>query len=433
MAGCWSARNRYIYLLKQPLQTLIYVPKEIFEGAGIAPAKHGQIPANEHRQYLILFLNTMNKAFLTIALTLLWLVSFAQDTIVSNLQKLIDNRQFDEVIRQYAPEPDRLSAPALYYVGYACFMKQQDDSCLKFMDLSIAKDAGDHRAHFIKASTLNYMDRFDQAIKCFKAAIVLKPDTAVYYTGLGDAYYNLHLYESALENYKTATEKKTPGERPFLMVAQVYFNLNQEEKALQALYDNTTRLPRGTEGYTKSWYNIGQMEASGGHYDKAETAFLCVIQSDSSDFHAYAKLIQVYFHNKTYEKAKPYKTILYDAHKQGMLKGNMEDMFCFDQFRWKDKAIQAYERYEEGPKERIFYKQVFYVIDSIGNMEFTVQTEYSPISVEMGGPKYILCGSQGRTHFNYGIGFNDDLKYDDLKSAVIKILEKKYNAVAQSK
>ncbi|WP_142685818.1 tetratricopeptide repeat protein [Chitinophaga polysaccharea] len=375
----------------------------------------------------------MNKAFLTIALTLLWLVSFAQDTIVSNLQKLIDNRQFDEVIRQYAPEPGRLSAPALYYVGYACFMKQQDDSCLKFMDLSIAKDAGDHRAHFIKASTLNYMDRFDQAIKCFKTAIALKPDTAVYYTGLGDAYYNLHLYESALENYKMATEKKTPGERPFLMVAQVYFNLNQEEKALQALYDNTTRLPRGTEGYTKSWYNIGQMEASGGHYDKAETAFLCVIQSDSSDFHAYAKLIQVYFHNKTYEKAKPYKTILYDAHKQRMLQGNMEDMFCFDQFRWKDKAIQAYERYEEGPKERIFYKQVFYVIDSIGNMEFTIQTEYSPISVEMGGPKYILCGSQGRTHFNYGIGFNDDLKYDDLKSAVIKILERKYNAVAQSR
>lgn len=116
-----------------------------------------------------------------------------------------------------------------------------------------------------------------------------------------------------------------------------------------------------------------------------------------------------------------------------MLKGNMEDMFCFDQSRRKDKAIQVYERFEEGPKERLFYKQVFNVIDSVENLDFTIQTEYLPISKEMGGPKYILCGSQGRTHFNYGIGFNDDLNYDDLKSTVIKILEKKYSVVAESK
>lgn len=112
----------------------------------------------------------MNKTLLATIPIFPGYVSFAQDTVVSNLQHLTDNRQFDTVIEQYASAPDRLSAPALYYVGYACFMKQQDDSCLKFMDLSIAKDASDHRAHLIKGSTLNYIDRFDQAIKCFKAA-----------------------------------------------------------------------------------------------------------------------------------------------------------------------------------------------------------------------------------------------------------------------
>jgi hypothetical protein len=115
-----------------------------------------------------------------------------------------------------------------------------------------------------------------------------------------------------------------------------------------------------------------------------------VIQSDSSDFRAYAKLIQVYYHNK----AKAYRTSLYDAHNQGLLKENMQDMFYFDQFKWKGKSIQAFERYEEGPKQRIFNKQIRYVLDSIGNVAFTIQTEYSPISVEMGGPEYILCGSQ---------------------------------------
>ncbi|WP_436490295.1 tetratricopeptide repeat protein [Chitinophaga sp. ARDCPP14] len=375
----------------------------------------------------------MNKILLTIMLSLLVVSSFAQDTTLPSLQKLTTDKQFDAIIAQYAPAQEHLSAAALYYVGYAYFMKQQDDSCLKFMDLSIDRNANDHRAYFIKGSTLNYMQQFDQSIKCFKAAIALKPDTAEYYSGLGDAYYNLHLYESALENYKTATEKKAPGERPFLMVPQVYFNLHQESKALEALYNNTSKLPHGSEGYTKSWFNIGQIESLSGNYDKAETAFLAVIKSDSSDFHAYAKLIQVYYHNKTYEKAKFYRASLYDAHKQGLLKENMEDMFCFDQFKWKGKSIQAFERYEEGPKQGIFNKQIFYVLDSIGNVDFTIQTEYSPISVEMGGPKYILCGSQGGTHLNYGIGFNDNFKYDDLKNAVVNILEKKYKTVAESK
>ena len=74
----------------------------------------------------------------------------------------------------------------------------------------------------------------------------------------------------------------------------------------------------------------------------------------------------------------------------------------------------------------IFNKQLFYILNNAGDVEFTIQTEYSPISVEMGGAKYILCGSQGGTHFNYGIGFNDDMKYSNLKATVIKILEKKY-------
>lgn len=75
----------------------------------------------------------MNKALLAIIPVLPGYVSFAQNTIVSSLHTLTDNRQFDAVIRQYASAPDRLSVPALYYVGYACFMKQQDDSCLKWV------------------------------------------------------------------------------------------------------------------------------------------------------------------------------------------------------------------------------------------------------------------------------------------------------------
>ncbi|SEW56351.1 tetratricopeptide repeat protein [Chitinophaga arvensicola] len=372
------------------------------------------------------------KLFISFVLVILSFTAFAQDSTVSKLKTLTDNRQFDAIIEQYATSAN-LSAEALYYVGYAYFIKQDDNNCLKFMDLAIAKDGKDPKAHYIKGSTLNYMEEYDKAIACFKAAIALDPANADYYSGLGDAYYNLHLYDSALENYHKATKQKGAEERPFLMIPQVYFDLHQEDKALEALYSNVTKLSPESAGYTRSWFNIGQVEGLRGNYDKAEKAFLSVIAADSTDYHAYAKLMQVYYHNKAYEKAAVYRTKLYDAHKQGKLKDNMQDMFCFDQFKWNDKLIQVFERYEEGPQSRIFNKQIFYIVDKDGDVDFSIQTEYSPISIQLGGPKYILCGAKGGAHFNYGIGFNDDAKYDHLKDAVIKILEKKYAPVASTR
>lgn len=372
----------------------------------------------------------MRMLFISLLLTTLSLFSFGQDSTIAALKKLDAGKQYQEIIGQYAANPEALSAEALYYVGYAYYMKEDDNNCLKFMDLSIAKNDKDARPHFIRASTLNFMEQFDKAILSFKTAIALKPDAGPYYSGLADAYYNLHLYDSALENYKKATEQKDAPDRAFSMIAQVYMDLKQEDKAMDAMYYATTKLAKGSGGYQRAMFNIGQIEYLAGRYGKAETAFLHVISSDPADYHACAKLMQVYYHDKAYDKAQPYREKLYAAHKQGVLKDPLKDMFCFDQFKWKDKSVQVFERYEEGPSSRIFNKHIFYVLDSTGKLELSIQTEYSPISIEMGGPKYILCGTQGRTHLNYGIGFKDGYKYDDLKDAVMKVLEKTTKAAA---
>jgi hypothetical protein len=107
-------------------------------------------------------------------------------------------------------------------------------------------------------------------------------------------------------------------------------------------------------------------------------------------------------------------------------------MFCFDQFKWNDKKIQVYERYEEGSKD-IYNKHLFYVVNQEDNIDYRIQTEFSPISVEQGGSKYLLCRTKGDTHSTFNIGFNDNLKYDDLKKSVIEILEDKVKPTATSK
>jgi tetratricopeptide (TPR) repeat protein len=368
----------------------------------------------------------------TLMLAFYSLTIFAQDQTAKDLKALSDNKQYDKIIEQHASKSKDYSAKSLYYIGLAYYMKEDDANCMKFMELSIGKDPKDPAPYYIKASTLNYMHKYDDAIKGFQAAINLKSDDAVFYSGLGDSYYNLGKLDLALDAYKKATEQKDCPDRPFSFIAQIYSDQKNNDKALEAFYIAKLKIDKRSTSYTNALFNIGLLESLKNNYDKAEPAFVELLQLDSSDYHSYAKLIQIYYHRKEYDKAKPYRDKLYEAHKNGLLKDNLEDMFCFDQFKWNDKLIQAYERFEEGSK-KIYNKHLFYVVDKDNKIEYRIQTEYSLYSAEQGGPKYLLCRTKGDTHSTFNIGFNDNFKYDDLKKSVIDVLEDKIKPAASSK
>jgi tetratricopeptide (TPR) repeat protein len=356
---------------------------------------------------------------------------FSQDSLSLELKKLADSKQFDKIIQQYAGNPKEYSAKSLYWIGLAYYMKEDDNNCVKFMNLSLEKDAKDPNVLFIKAATLNYMGQFEEAAKSFGLAVALRPDDPVYYSGLGDAYYNLKKMDLAINAYQTATEKADCPDRPYSMIAQIYTDKKDSEKALQAFYIAKSKIDKRNNSYGNALYNIGLLELGKEDYTKAEVAFMELLELDASDFHTCAKLIQVYYGQKEYNKAKPYKEKLYAAHKKDQLKDNLKDMFCFDQFAWKGKQIRAFERFEEGSK-KIYNKHIFYVLDQAEKIEFRIQTEYSPILAEMGGGKYILCMSKGNSHATYGITISDDFNYNDLKKHVIEILEDKIKPVAAS-
>lgn len=366
----------------------------------------------------------MNKIVTTFLLIICSLTIFAQDKITDELKTLSDNKQYDKILDQYASKSMDYSAKSLYYIGLAYYMKEDDNNCIKFMDMSINKDSKDPAPHYIKASTLNYMGKYNEAIKCFQTGINVKSDDAELYSGLGDSYYQLEKFDLALESYKKATEQNECHDRPYSMIAQIYSDLNQKDKALEAFYMAKSKISKKSNSYINALFNIGLLESLEGNYDKAEPAFVELLILDPTDFHSYAKLIQIYYHRKEYDKAKPYKDKLYEAHKKELLKDNLNDMFCFDQFKWNGYLIQVFERYENENKGAIYNKHIFYVIDNSDNIVLRVQTEFSPISVELGGPKYLLCANKGKTHHNPGIGFNDDLKYENLKAEAIKLFER---------
>jgi len=374
----------------------------------------------------------MRNILTTIILAICSLTIFAQDKIVDELKTLTNSKQYDKIIELYASKSEDYSAKALYYIGQAFYMKEDDTNCIKFMNLSIEKDTIDAAPYYLKASTLVYMHKYSDAEKCFLEAINIKPDDAQFYSGLGDAYYGLKKNDLALVAYKKATEFKNCPDRSFSRIALIYSDMNDKEKSLAAYYIAKSKVSKESDSYINALYNIGLYESLKGNYEKAEPVFLELLQLDSNDYHTYAKLIQIYYHRKEYDKAKPLKAKLYADHKKGLVNDDLKDMFCFDQFTWNDKLIQAFERYEDNSTE-VYEKHRFYVVNQHDKIDFKIMTEYSPISVEQGGNKYLLCMIKNGSHSTFSIGFNDNFKYEDLKNKVIAILEGKITPTATTK
>ncbi|MEO6150151.1 MAG: tetratricopeptide repeat protein [Mucilaginibacter sp.] len=372
------------------------------------------------------------KPFLIIILTIFSLAAFAQDKVADNLKTLIDSNQYNKVI-EHAVNSNGYSAKSLYYIGMAYYMKEDDSNSIKFMERSINKDSKYAKAYYIKAETLNYMSKYEEAINTFKQAIALEPDNGEYYSGLGDSFYNQKKNELALAAYKTATYKKDAPGRAYSMIAQIFSQQKDDENALAAFYIAKSKVSKASDSYQNALYNIGLYESLKGDYDKAEPAFIELIDLSPNDYQSYAKLIQLYHHNKEYGKARPYIEKLYDAHAKGQLKDNLKDMFCFEQFKWNDKLIQAFERFESGAKNDIYRKHIFYIKNSDEVIEYTIQTEYSPILVEQTGEMYLLCMSKGDRHYTFNAGFKGpDIQYDVLKKSVIDVLDQKVKPLASS-
>ena len=372
----------------------------------------------------------MKKTIFILLLSIISINTYSQDKLATELKTLYDTKKYDEIISEHSEKVSDYSAKSIYYVAMAYYMKTDDNNCIKYMNLSIEKDKTDPDAYFIKGMTFNYLGQFENAIKSYEKAIELNSKSSDYYSGLGDSYFSLKQYDKAIEAYKTSTEKEKAIDRPFIMLPQAYTALNQSENALKSFYNAKDKISKKTSSYITVLYNIGLLEILNKNYTKAEIALKELIDLDPKDYYSYSKLIQVYYGKKEYEKAEVYRQKLYSAHSNGELKSNLKDKFCFDQFDWNEKLVLAFEKFEV-KKGELYYKHIFYVTGENGKTEFTIQTENSPISVEMKGPKYAVGMDKNGTHSTF-VFIEEDFKYENLKSIVIKILEEDVKPVASS-
>lgn len=373
----------------------------------------------------------MKKA-LILVLNLIILTSnnlLSQNEVDSKIAELIKQDQYETIISDYANNNLNLySAKSLYNIGFSYYMLNNDSCCLKYMDLTIKKDSLMAAAYFTKGATYTYMNKLEEAIPFLEKAISLETDSsklAHSYRYLGFSFYHLNKVDSAIKTYQKAIINDKENALPYIMIAQLYSDSGKEDKALECYYLGRKNSSNKYVEYSTILFNIGLYEQLKGNYKEAEIAYKELIETSPTDYHAYAKLIQVYNHNKEYDKIVPLKDVLYTAHEEGLIKDeNLEDMFCIDQFTHNGKQIRVYERYEDGHSKNIYYKIIFYILDANEEIDYQIQTEYSPAAVAFGEGKYMLCANKDGTHINYGIGFGENPSYESIKNTVIKILDK---------
>lgn len=349
----------------------------------------------------------------------------------AKMRAMIKAKQYDELIDAYAFKANELSSNEVYYIGLAYYRKEDDLNCQKYMTIAISKDASNANAYFIRGLSLEFLKHYDEALKNIQGAIKLNGEDADYYTTLGDVYMDMNRDGNAFEAYKRATELSDAPGRAYLMLGQLYAEHKQKDEALAAFYQAKDKLDKTSDSYQHVLFNTGMFEYQKGNYDKAEALYKELIQLAPDDYHAYAKLIQVYYAKKEYANAKPLRDTLYTAHKKGLLKDNLKKMFCFDQFTVDGLHVEAYEKFDDLPAE-LYYKHEFYVTNADEETLYHIQTEGSSIHKELGGPKYLLGMDKGNVHSTFNYGFNDDFDYNELKADVIKIMEGKVKPAASS-
>jgi len=318
-----------------------------------------------------------------------------------------------------------LPAEAVFDIGMAWYQKNDDDNCITFMGVAINKDPKLAKAWYYRAMSLSAIEKYLQAIEDFKEAIAIDPDNSEYYTSLGGVYYKVQDYDDALKTLKIAVAQKQPYDEAYSLIAEVYSAQNQMDKALDALYVMKSKVAPASEYHKIALYNIGLLELLNSNYDKAEQAAKEYIKLSHNDYSAYPMLLQTYYEKKEYDSAKPLKDTLYHAYSKGRLRKTLKDRFCFDQFKWKDKHIEAFEKFET-PRNKGNSKLIFLVFDKDGNINLTIQTEYNPLLVELGtNLKYELGETVGDKDEIFSKQYGSDINYDDLKQSVLDVLDGK--------
>ncbi len=317
------------------------------------------------------------------------------------LLNFIAEENYEALLHNYQDSASVLDAEGLYYLALASLYTEQLDRALDYAEKSITLDPGVSSPYMLSATCYIEQQQLDKAIEILAKAIRIHPESVEL---LGRKAF-VH------------AEKKEP-----LLALEDYKEILKISKDVPDL----------REAYCNSLFNVALVHMESAEKADAEPYLVELLDLSPTDYAVMAKLIQIYNHQQAFDKVVPLRMALYRAHEDNALaETDLEDMFCIDQYQLGNTKIQVFERFQEEPQAqfRIFYKHVAYID---GDVDHSIQTEYSPAAEREKNVKFLLGMDNKDKHYTYPIGLSKDYQHHDFKRVVAQILQGNVQPMASS-
>ncbi len=367
----------------------------------------------------------MRKVTISLLCALLYTATRGQTTTA----ELYNNKDYQALIK-LDEKANTLTAEELYMVGYAFFQLENDTKAIELYDKAIAKGFDNGIAHFYKSISLQYLEKYNDAVKEIDIALKSEPTNQEYMNQKGLIYKSQDLEDKALDYFEEATRFPNTYGEPYFWVAYIYHGKKELEKALRLYYVAAEKVPKENKYYTAVLQSIGQLEYTyTENYQKSALAYAEAITMKPKDYNIYPKLIKAYNATKEYSKADT----VFDAMKMAYDNSELPDMkfknVGIDEYLWNKQKLSVFKSLEN-PKAVLDVWYKVYLLNKSGDSVERIFTVEKTIQVG-GGNKYVLCEQMKNSHLTYPYGWKTDtVPLDDLKKVISLVLDDKMQKMA---
>jgi len=169
------------------------------------------------------------------------------------------------------------------------FVSKEYLKALAVLEAQLKTYPNNDRFLFYQGLALSRLNRNDEAIKSYEAAIKANDKSANAFNNLGNLYSQGKKYGKAIENLKKATELDPQLSEAYNNMGIVYSHLEQYDEAIRAFIKATDLNP----SLVAAFYNLGQIYYHDDMWDAAQTSFQKVISLTPDHEEAKEYLIQI--------------------------------------------------------------------------------------------------------------------------------------------
>ncbi len=357
---------------------------------------------------------------LTISICCSFLLNAQTNKDTEKIKNLFDKNKFEKVLKYKSNKEHVLDARALFYKGLSAYQLSNDKKANKYFGMSVAKDSTSCNSYFYKGLTEYYLEKYSDAITSIDNAIKIMDSIPDFYSMKGETYLAKNNVDSAIQYFKKATQFIDCNKYTYVSLANAFQQMELYDSAI-FYYDYVLRiLEPDDNAYKNCSYNKGLVYLLMDQHQKSIDVFKKHLELFPNDYFAIVKCIQSIVAQGESDEHLDYIKKLYEAKENRKLPKEISEMFCFEQFVWKDYRIMGFELYEEDESPIMLCKHKYLASIDGDTISFKIQSERDSVST---GQLYRLKLLKNDSLFVYpSFEYPDKNCYKELTSSVMEIL-----------